>query len=305
MGRRAIVLLVALVLAGLAAWAVWNFLQSVEQEAEAGQQQVDVFRAGDQNIQEGTQGDVLITDFNAGGTLVQAGTDEIEDVPTDAIQSADELRDILTGKVAAGPISGNAVLTRSQWIEVSADVVPLAEQIPSGKQALTIGTNNLQGVNGFVEAGDRVNLIITLDLSFDLLPEQFSGIGIAPPEEPVAGEQATEEVTVTYTRYVMQGIPVLAAGREIRPDADAPSEGSVDATTATTIPGEQPAEGTGNETVFTLEVTPDQAERIVYAIQAGSVWLTLVPEDFVEVDTPGVIIDTLFGGDLIDDIFGS
>lgn len=304
MGRRAIVLLVALVLAGLAAWAVWNFLQSVEQEAEAGQQQVDVFRAGDQNIQEGTQGDVLITDFSAGGTLIQAGTDEIEDVPADAIQTADELREVLGGKVAAGPISGNAVLTRSQWIEVTADVIPLAEQIPSGKQALTIGTNNLAGVNGFVEAGDRVNIIITLDLRFDLLPEQFSGIGVAPTEEPAEGE-AAEEVTVTYTRYVMQGIPVLAAGREIRAEEDAPTEGSVDATTEDTIPGQEPAEDLGNETVFTLEVTPDQAERVVYAVQNGSVWLTLVPADFVEVDTPGVIIDTLFGGDLIEDIFGS
>ncbi|MBW3666872.1 MAG: hypothetical protein KY394_04675 [Actinobacteria bacterium] len=294
----------ALVLAGVAAWAVWNFLQSVEQEAEAGQQQVDVFRAGDQNIQEGTQGDVLISDFNAGGTLVQAGTDEIQDVPADAIQTADELREVLSGKVAAGPISGNAVLTRSQWIEVTADVIPLAERIPSGKQALTIGTSNLQGVNGFVEAGDRVNLIITLELRFDLLPEQFSGIAVTP-EQPAEGAQEAEEVVVTYTRYVMQGIPVLAAGREIRPDADAPTEGSVDATTATTLPGEQQAEDTGNETVFTLEVTPDQAERIVYAVQNGTVWLTLVPEDFVEVETPGVIIDTLFGGDLIEDIFGS
>lgn len=304
MGRRAIVLLVALVLAGVAAWAVWNFLQSVEQEAEAGQQQVDVFRAGDQNIQEGTQGDVLISDFNGGGTLIQAGTDEIQDVPADAIQTADELREVLSGKVAAGPISGNAVLTRSQWIEVTADVIPLAERIPSGKQALTIGTSNLQGVNGFVEAGDRVNLIITLELRFDLLPEQFSGIAVTP-EQPAEGEPEAEEVVVTYTRYVMQGVPVLAAGREIRPDADAPTEGSVDATTATTVPGEQPAEDTGNETVFTLEVTPDQAERIVYAVQNGTVWLTLVPEDFVEVETPGVIIDTLFGGDLIEDIFGS
>ncbi|MGH8944617.1 MAG: Flp pilus assembly protein CpaB [Acidimicrobiia bacterium] len=304
MGRRAIVLLVALVLAGLAAWAVWNFLQSVEQEAEAGQQQVDVFRAGGQNIQEGTQGDVLISDFNAGGTLIQAGTDEIEDVPADAIQTDTELREVLTGKVAAGPISGNAVLTRSQWIEVSADVIPLATRIPSGKQALTIGTNNLQGVNGFVEAGDRVNLIITVDLRFDLLPEQFSGIGVAPEEEPTEPGQ-TETLTIPYTRFVMQGLPVLAAGREIRLDEDAPTEGSVDATTEDTLPGEQPPEELGNETVFTLEVTPDQAERIVFAVQNGTIWMTLVPEDFVEVDTPGVIIDTLFGSDILEDIFGS
>lgn len=303
MGRRAIVLLVALVLAGLAAWAVWNFLQSVEQEAVAGQQQVTVLRAGDQNIQEGTQGDVLISDFNAGGTLIVASTDEIEDVPADAIQTDEELREVLSGKVAAGPISGNAVLTRSQWIAVTADVIPLAERIPSGKQALTIGTSNLQGVNGFVEAGDRVNLIITIDLRFDLLPEQFSGIAVAPEDETVE-PGTTETLTVPYTRFVMQGIPVLAAGRDIRAEEDAPTEGSVDAT-ADTVPGEQPVEDTGNETVFTLEVTPDQAERIVFAVQNGAIWMTLVPEDFVEVETPGVIIDTLFGSDILEDIFGN
>jgi len=66
-----------------------------------------------------------------------------------------------------------------------------------------------------------------------------------------------------------------------------------------------PAEDTGNATVFTLEVTPDQAERIVYAFDHGSIWLTLVPEDFVEIETDGVTIDNLFGGDLLEAIFGT
>jgi hypothetical protein len=35
------------------------------------------------------------------------------------------------------------------------------------------------------------------------------------------------------------------------------------------------------------------------------VWLTLVPEDFVEVDTDGITINNLFEGDLVEDIFGS
>jgi Flp pilus assembly protein CpaB len=63
-------------------------------------------------------------------------------------------------------------------------------------------------------------------------------------------------------------------------------------------------EETGNDTIFTLEVTPEQAERIAYAIENGSIYLTLVPADFVEVETSGVIIDNLFGGDLVEDIFG-
>ena len=54
-----------------------------------------------------------------------------------------------------------------------------------------------------------------------------------------------------------------------------------------------------------LEVTPDQAERIVYAFENGSIWLTLVPTDFVEIETDGVVIDNLFGGDLVEEIFGN
>jgi hypothetical protein len=33
--------------------------------------------------------------------------------------------------------------------------------------------------------------------------------------------------------------------------------------------------------------------------------MTLVPADFVEVETQGVTIETLFAGDIVDDIFGN
>jgi Flp pilus assembly protein CpaB len=79
-------------------------------------------------------------------------------------------------------------------------------------------------------------------------------------------------------------------------DPTVTDEGAVD--------GQPEAEDTGNDTTFTLEVTPEQAERIAYAFENGSIWLTLVPEDFVEVETSGVIIDNLFGGNLVEDIFG-
>ena len=308
MGRRAIVLLVALVLAGLAAWAVWNFMQNVREDATAGQEQVTVFRAGVGGIAEGTEGDILISDFNSNGTLIAEGVDQLEDTPPDAIQSEDELRTILTGSVAAGPISENGILTRGQWTEVTVDVRPLAESIGSGNQAITISTSDIQGVNGFVEAGDRINMIITLDIEFDQIP--IEGAPTLPPAEGETPEDEAESVVVTYTRYVLQGLNVLAAGRDIRVEEDGDQTGEIDAgdtpTTGEETPDTegQPEEETGNSTVFTLEVTPDQAERIVYAFENGSIWLTLVPEDFVEVETDGVTIDNLFGGDLEDTIFG-
>ena len=307
MGRRAIVLLVALVLAGLAAWAVWNFMQNVNREAEAGQEQVTVFRAGTGGIAEGTQGNILLSDFEGGGTLIVEGTDEIEDTPADAVQSEEELRQILTGTVAAGPISERAILTRSQWTDVTVDVQPLAEQIASGNQAITISTSDVQGVNGFVEAGDRINMIISLDIEFDNIPVDGAPTLPDPEGEQVPGEPEEETITITYTRYVLQGLNVLAVGRDVRVEDDGDQTGEIDA-------GQGAAEGEGegqegegpqgNATVFTLEVTPDQAERIVYAFQNGAIWLTLVPEDFVEIESDGVTIDNLFGGDLEDSIFG-
>jgi pilus assembly protein CpaB len=306
MGRRAIVLLVALILAGLAAWAVWNYLQSVEDDITAGQEIVEVYRAGPAII-EGTDGAILLSDFNNGGELIVLGDDQAEDVPEGAITTAEQLNLVLTGKVAAGPIAGGSILTESQWTTITSNVIPLAEEIPSGKQAMTVSVDNVRGINGFVEPGDRINMIITLDIGFDLLPEGFDGVTVDPgddgTDEPA---EDTEATVVTLTRFVLQGLPVMATGRDIRADAEAPATVDVDSTTVTTPDG-QPVvaeEEAGNDTIFTLEVTPEQAERIAYAFDNGSIWLTLVPGDFVEVETSGVIIDNLFGGDLVEDIFG-
>jgi Flp pilus assembly protein CpaB len=297
MGRRAIVLLVALILAGLAAWAVWNFLDGVRSEAEKDQVQVTVFRAG-QAIAEGADGSILLS----GDGLVVESTEEQVDLPADAISGEEELNSILTGRVAAGPISENAILTRSQWTEVTIDITPLSELIPSGKQAITIGMDNIRGVNGFVEAGDRVNLIVTLDIQADVIPADFPTLDPDTGTE-VPGEEET--ITVNYTRYVLQGLPVLAVGRAIRPDEDAPTVIDVEPApgTETGVEGQPAEDETGNDTIFTIEVTPEEAERLAFAFENGSVWMTLVPEDFIAVETNGVIIDTLFGGNLLDDIF--
>ena len=299
-------LLVALVLAGLAAWAVWNYLQNVENEIVEGQEIVEVYRAGEA-IAEGTDGAILLSDFNSGGVLITLSEDQAEDVPVGAITSAEQLNQVLTDRVAAGPIAAGSILNESQWASITVNVVPLAEEIPSGKQAMTIATDNIKGINGFVEPGDRVNMILTIDIPENLLPDELGGI--AEPVAPVEGAPATEQApaAVTYTRFVLQGLPVMATGRDIRPEEDAPETVEVDPETTgdTTPEGEPVEEELGNDTTFTLEVTPEQAERIAYATENGSIWLTLVPGDFVEVETTGVTTLNLFGGNLLDDIFGS
>lgn len=298
MGRRALVLLVALLLAGVAAFAVYTFVSGIEDDVLEGREQVVVFRAS-QAVPEGQDGDLFLQT-----PMWVESFDQLEDVPAGFIRSEEELRALVSGRVAVGPIAENQILTADQWTELTVDITPLAEQIPSGKQALTISTDQVRGVNGFIQPGDRINAIITLDIEFALLPENAPGFGIPQEEPPAEGEAAAEEEeseTVTLTRYVLQGIPVLAVGRDVRPQEGERQEVTV------TPEGEAAAEGepAAPPTVFTLEVDPEQAERFVYAFENGSVWLTLVPEDFVEVDTDGITINNLFEGDLVEDIFGS
>lgn len=298
MGRRALVLLVALLLAGVAAFAVWTYLQGIGEAEREAQELVTVYRATE-SVPEGQQGNVFLST-----PLWVESEEQREDLPEGFIASEEELRAVVDGRVAVGPIAANSVLTSDMWVDITVDVTPLAEQIPSGKQALTISTSQVQGVNGFVQPGDRINAIITLDIQFDLLPENAPGFGTpgGQQEEGAEGEEQQSEV-VTLTRYVLQGIPVLAVGDDVRPEEGERQD----------VEDPDAAEGTGEggaqeeeqaQTVFTLEVDPDQAQRMVYAFENGSVWLTLVPEDFVEVDTGGITINNLFEGDLVDDIFG-
>jgi pilus assembly protein CpaB len=287
MGRRTLVLIVALLLAAVATFAVWNFLSGVEDEAAAGREYQVVFRATE-TLAEGTSGSAVLDQLR-----YEEGDEETRNVPLNAVQSLPELEATLEGRVAAGPISAGQILTTDQWVEVTAEIRPLAERIPEGKQAITISADQTRGVNGFIEPGDRVNVIVTIDVEIDVPAEEEIILGEVQ-EEPPPGEEQTAErtVTKTFTRFVLQGLPVLAVGRDIRPEEDEPTEVVV----APVAEGEEaPEVQTGQ---LTLEVTADQAERLVYAHEKGSVWLTLVPEDFVEVPTEGVTIENLFGGDL-------
>lgn len=303
MGRRALVLLVALVLAGVAAFAVFQFLNGIRTDVERDRQKVTIYRAG-ALIPEGSQGSQVLQS----GLVVQSEENR-EDLPEGAVASEEQLNAVLSGRLAVGPINSNEIIVDTQWAQLTVDLQPMSELIPSGKQAITISTDAVRGVNGFIRPGDMINLIVTLDIEFNQIPTDSPIFGI--PTETTATETgaAAEEVseTVTYTRFVLQGLPVLAVATDVRQeegDTAPVVNPQVDAD-GNPIVTETAPEDNIPQTIFTLEVTPEQAERIAFASENGSVWLTLVPADFVEVETQGVTIETLFAGDLVDDIFGN
>jgi len=286
MGRRTLVLIVALLLAAVAAYALWQFMSNVQSEAEAKLEYRTVYRAADL-ISEGTEGSLILSQARA-----VESKEETQFLPGNAIGSQEELQQVLTGRVAAGPISKDQILTTDQWVALTAQIKPLAERIPEGKQAITISVDSVRGVNGFIEAGDRINLIVTLQSVVSDFAQQTVDSGTPLTAEELAAIEAQVNQG-TISRFVMQGLPVLAVGSKIRSDEE--TEQNVTVTTAAAAEG---GDQTANQQrgVLTLEVTPEEAERLVFTFENGSVWLTLVPADFVPVFTSGVTRENLFEG---------
>lgn len=307
MGRRTLVLVVALLLAAVATFAVYNFLSNVEKEAREDRTYVEVYVAAD-DLSEGTQGSAVLEQIRYVLREIEAVNycepEEACDPGTlDAnkvIGNIDQLNAALRNRVAAGPISRGQVLTTDQWVEITTEIQPLAGRISEGKEAITVFVSAERGVYGFIEPGDRVNVIVSMDLELEVPVGEELVIGeVQPTPDETGPTPVTETNTVTkaFTRYVLQGLPVLAIGQEVKPDEDAPVE-IVAPTTAAEGEAAPAAEQAPGNIVLTLELTPDQAERMVFAQENGSVWLTLVPPSFIAVSdqpTEGVTVEKLFG----------
>jgi pilus assembly protein CpaB len=114
----------------------------------------------------------------------------------------------------------------------------LASMIDEGMRAYTIGVNDVAGGGGHVLPGDRVDVVLTRDLS------QLAGNG-----EPAQGGQGKRLVS----NIVIQNVRVL--GMDLNADPN-----STQAAIAHTA---------------TLEVTMDDAEKLALATQAGTLTLAL------------------------------
>ena len=323
MGKRTIVLVVALVLAAVSAFAVWQYLSSVEDDVRSDIVAVEVFRAT-APIATGTTGadaQELIESSEAlqenvvfeGSTILCTGpvANANQDAdPTVCTNNPSNLNALLDGTVAAGPIAAGQLITSEMFIlPAELNSASLSEQIQQNKVAISLRPNEVQAVGGFIRPGDRVNLVasasINLSSSLELLKdpalrELLVGAGFGQPSntagapggqeiDPVTGEPITDPVTqfvetlptsIDFTQTVLQNLEVLAIGADTR---DAPL-------------------GTGLEPqgsqVITLEVTPEQAERIEFAKQYTTIGLMLLPDPelfpYTEFEARGVVTDDLF-----------
>lgn len=322
MGRRSLVLIIALALAAVSAFSVWQYLSTVESDARAEVQEVVVYRATE-FIDTGTsvsEAEGLIDQSSAlresvvfeGSSIACDGPTDTSDAPLDVCASNPRIDSILDPiNVAAGPISAGQLITSDMFIAPNLlSNVKLSESIPEGKVAISFRPNEENTVGGFVRPGDRVNLIASASIDLtqstalfedpalrslllgnDVLesiaqPQPGTDDGTGETEPDVIAQFAqTFPGSIDFTQTVLQDIEVLAVGADTRPSPLGT--------------GLTPAGGQ----IVILEVTPEQAEEIEFASHYTEVSLSLIPSGendngqdkvYDPFTSDGVIVDDLF-----------
>jgi Flp pilus assembly protein CpaB len=325
MGRRTIVLFVALILAAVSAFAVWRYLSTVEDNVRRDIAEVVVWRTT-QPIETGTEGQLIIdnawfvesselvefvafegSDIFCGGPVLKDGLDPAEqpgchpDNPVDITQ-------YLSDKVAAGPISQNQVISAAMFVRPSElNDIKFSESLEQGKVAISFRPDEADAVGGLIRPGDKINVIASAEIQIN----SFTSL-LADPE---LRQTLFESGIGTDLADVLNQNPDTGTAETAQAEEDALAR------FASTLPGqiqftqtvlqevrvvavgalvEDGEIGGGLEPqgsqIVVVEVTPQQAEQIAYLKLFTNVDLALLPfdEPYAPFESTGITVDDLF-----------
>ena len=262
--RRTLILLGAIALGVLAAFALYQYVNGLEDDIKGDAEEVQVYKAAEL-IPRGTGG----TEATDAG-LIEDSEISKEFRPETAITTLTEIE----GEVALFDIAAGTPITSEMFVSQAETQVSFRRRLeqPNWVTA-TISVDQVSGVAGFLVPGDEVNMMIALTVENT---EDAPEAAAIPP-----GEVAW----ITDNRYEMlyQKVHILAIGDtvELQPGEE---------------PSEEQSSGGG---LVTFNVPPDAAQLIATAQLSSTLYLSLVPEDYepAPVEPPDLVIDTLPGQD--------
>lgn len=158
----------------------------------------------------------------------------------------------LIGRVPAERIVEGEYVRQERLADANAGI-GLNAIIPRGQRAISIAISDAQGVSGFLNPGNYVDILLTLQ-----------------------SEKLDEKRTIT----LLQAVKVLAVNSRLSADAD---EGAG-------------ADGLQHKPSVMIAITPENAEKITHATNAGVITLTLRNDvDVTHLTTQGAHIEKLLG----------
>lgn len=163
-------------------------------------------------------------------------------VPPGAVASPEEA----VGKLLLSELHPGQVLVRANLVtreEAEAKGSSAALLVPEGMVAVAFPISQTSGVAGAVEGGDRVDVLMTIEM-----PQEETGL------EPVAAAQQDVE-SAPATQLLLQKLEVLHVGAWNAPEA--------------ARRGQLASGGGSSQTVVTLLVTPQDALTLKFARERG------------------------------------
>jgi pilus assembly protein CpaB len=161
----------------------------------------------------------------------------------------------LEQRYAAVDIVKGEQLLQERWVGAEDIAGRRLLQIPENHQAVSLGLDITKQVAGFVTPGDKVGLVFSF--------KQEGGNG----------------ASVDKTQFLLQNVQVLAVGATALPNGSSQDGGG----------RVNQGRGSQNLTAVTLAINKKDVERVVYAAENGSIYLTLMPPNAeVQPKTPGI-----------------
>ena len=245
--RRTLVLLAAVAVGAVAAFALFNYVRGVEDRANEGAERVQVFVVREA-IAKGVPG----SQAREEGLIAQ---DEIprEFLPETAIQSLEQIE----GKVALNALAPNQPVVEGMFVDPAESQVGFAQRLDGDEVAITISVDDVRGVAGLLVPGDEVNILVTAgggggDTNGDGVPDGGGGVYSRP------------------ARFLFQAVRILAIGQSAAPEPGDDAEA---------------ADGPVGSGSITFSVPPEAAQQIA-SVEPGSIYLTLLGPDYSPVPLP-------------------
>jgi Flp pilus assembly protein CpaB len=251
MKSRGVVVVLALILATIATAGVFLYSQGVKKDA----------------IKGGDLRDVIVSkvDIPANSELdelIASEQFELLQVPVDAVVdgAVTDLSQLRGRRNSAFILSGEQIpLSRVETGEIPGGVLG----IPEGHQAISVSLTGPRAIAGALAGGDNVTIYATFeDVEITLVQKDFLRTlqqGNAS-SLTTQGELPAFDTTVVLTPEV----EVLRVARETS------SSASEEVSQADTAEG---------DVTVTLAFLPEEAERFVFALELGKVYLSLLPTD--------------------------
>jgi len=260
--RRSLILIAAVVVGAVAAYALYTYIGGIEDEANQNAERVRVYKIV-QDIPKGTFGDEA---FAQG--MIEEDVIAREFRPATAITDPAQI----DGLVAISDLAANQVVVSNQFVPQATSLSTFSSLLKNNEVAITISIDQVRGVAGLLVPGDFVNILVTPAASLENPP---------PPNG-----QGSTDVFTEPARYLFQKVQILAVGQTRRLE---PGE------TAATNPDGSPVTSTSSG-MLTFALPADAAQKIA-SVPAGSFYLTLVPRDYQPEPLPALDVGAPLPGE--------